>query len=423
MTLTFSTIPMNLCSFVLKIYSNAHTVSLPHSRVHPTHPKKKTRRAFYKAKFDNLTTYWGDEEEGNAADEAAKPTIALLRWGSKFAHSCSPNMFLRYEPSRSVMVFTVTRPVKEGELLSFTYLPEDSSTVGGLLCGSTRDRQEKLEKFKFFTCACERCIDWDWSRGVHCHRCGKTEVYKRLNSWACLDCDQQYEDEEIDFSGECEKKVVNTVMGFVSRVYGGRQLTQNTVGMLEPYLMDLLNAEIPVPKRHWTFGTIHSLLATYHLQLFPQSYGKGLASQMGLTLKGLEEAFVYLNFLNKSIFHHTHPKSASHGNPIAAFFASWQIWSVVIKVVLDSTENKYAGVVYEKDSTGEAVVVKTEKIKEIVLIPLPNDWVDPLCKLRKIAEEWVPFVEIVFKAQESPVVTDMIEQMRTFCERIEKAQQ
>ncbi|CAO3688712.1 unnamed protein product [Rhizopus stolonifer] len=413
--------PADLCSFVLKIYSNAHTVSLPHSRTQPTHAKKKARRAFYKPKFDNLTTYWGEDEEGKES-ESTKPTITLLRWGSKFAHSCSPNMFLRYEPSRNVMVFTIIRPVKEGEVLSFTYLPEDSSTVGGLFCGSTRNRQEKLEKFKFFTCACERCLDWDWSRGVSCSACGGDEVYRGVDKWTCFGCGLNYKDQEIDFSGECEQKVVDTVMGFVSRVYGGRSLTQNTVGMLEPYLMDMLDAKVPVPKHHWTFGTIHSLLAAYHLQLFPQSYGKGLASQLGLTLKGLEETVVYLEFLNRNIFHHAHPKSASHGNPMTAFFASWQVWTIVINTVMENTEDKYAGVVYEKDSDGEDVVVKTEEPKETVLIPMPKEWVEPLCKLCDIIKEWVPFVEKVFQKQESPVVEDMIQQMNAFCIRVEKTQ-
>lgn len=409
--------PIDLCQFVLKIYANAHTVSLPHTRTQPTHNRKRSRRAFYRSKLGDVTTYWGGHQEDTGKPD--QPTIALLRWGSKFAHSCSPNMFLRYEPAQNAMFFTVIRPVKEGEVLSFSYLPEDSSTLGGLLCGSAQDRQAKLEQYKFFTCACERCLDWDWSRGVHCGTCHSGACYQRGETWTCFECKQEFD--QVDFSGEREQKVIHTVMGFVSRVYGGRQLTQNTISMLEPYLMDALDT--PVPNTHWTFGFIHSLLAAYHLQLFPQSYGKGLASQLGLSHKGLEEALVYIEFLNNTIYKHSHPNATSHGNPMTAFFASWKVLTIVMDVVMKSTEDKYAGFTYEKDSDDdqEEERVKTEEVKEPVLVPLDKEWVEPLCKLCDIIiKEWVPFIERAFKHHETPVVDDMVQQMKAFYNRIEQ---
>jgi ribosomal protein L37AE/L43A len=445
--------PYDLRSFVLKIYSNAHTVALPRNRTMPTHSAKKARREAYKAKFGDNVTYWGED----AVDPPSTPTIALLRWGSKFAHSCSPNMFLRFEPDRNAMVFTVTRPLKEGEVLSFSYLPEDDSTVGGLVLGNVFDRRAKLQKFKFFECSCERCVDWDWSRGVTCNACHQPTSFRDDQGvWTCFSCQAQNKDNEASYIGEREENVQQMIMGFVARVHGQRRMNESMMRMLEPYLLDLLNPapeknEVAVPKNHWTHGVIHSLLASYHLALFPQSFGKGLAAQLGLTVQGLEEALVYIEFLNNTIC--THPKSTntsnitSHGNLMAAFFAGWRTLTLVIDLVIDSTENKYANVVYERDfddddSDDESVSdnEKTEKKQTVqtttttnveesnintntepVLLPLNQDWVAPLTKISNIInEEWIPLVEQVFKFHQSVVVQDMISQIKSFVDRIEK---
>lgn len=441
--------PYDLRSFVLKIYSNAHTVALPRSRTMPTHPSKKARREQYKAKFGDNVTYWGED----AVDPPSTPTIALLRWGSKFAHSCSPNMFLRFEPDRNAMVFTVTRALKEGDVLSFSYLPEDDSTVGGLVLGNTADRRAKLQKFKFFECSCERCVDWDWSRGVSCIACHQPTSFRDdQGTWMCFSCKAQFKDDEATFIGEREENVQRMIMGFVARIHGRRRMNEGMMRMLEPYLLDLLNPapeknEVAVPKNHWTYGVIHSLLASYHLALFPQSFGKGLAAQLGLTVQGLEEALVYIEFLNNVI--RTHPKSAnqsaSHGNLMAAFFAGWRILTLVIDLVMDSTENKYANVVYERDSdsdsdddtdtdTGEGdadkkeapvsvptTTTEDESNTEPVLIPLNQEWVAPLIKMSEVANnEWIPLVEQVFTTHQSVVVQDMMVQVKAFADRIEK---
>lgn len=451
--------PYDLRSFVLKIYSNAHTVALPRSRTMPTHSAKMARREMYKAKFGDNVTYWGED----AVDPPSTPTIALLRWGSKFAHSCSPNMFLRFEPDRNAMVFTVTRPLKEGEILSFSYLPEDDSTVGGLVLGNVFDRRAKLQKFKFFECSCERCVDWDWSRGVACNACHQPTSFRNDQGvWTCFSCQAQNKDNEASYIGEREENVQQMIMGFVARIHGQRRMNESMMRMLEPYLLDLLNPapeknEVAVPKNHWTHGVIHSLLASYHLALFPQSFGKGLAAQLGLTVQGLEEALVYIEFLNNTI--RTHPKSTntssitSHGNLMAAFFAGWRILTLVIDLVMDSSENKYANAVYERDSDDddsddsddsddESVSdgEKTEKKQPVetttttnveenninintepVLLPLNQDWVAPLIKISNIVnEEWIPSVEQVFKSHQSVVVQDMISQIKSFADRIEK---
>ena len=447
----------DLARFVLKIYSNAHTVSLPRARDTPTHSHKKYRRDLYKDKFEENDTYWGDDAE----EPANTPTIALLRWGSKFAHSCSPNMFLRFEPTRNAMVFTVIQPLKAGDVLSFSYLPEDDLTVGGLICSTVVDRQAKLNKFKFFTCACERCTDWDWSRGVICQHCQETTFYKQ-GKWTCC------AEPEPTFIGEREKNVQRMVMGFASRVYGNRKMNQAMMRMLEPYLDNLLEPKeedvAAVPKHHWTYSVIHVLLSIYHISLFPQSFGKGLASQLGLLQKGLEEALVYIEFLNTTIRTHGNEKSTSHGNPMAAFFAGWRILTIVFDLIMDTTENKYANVTYEpsdssdsdsdsdSDSEEESVIEEEEKeeekeeereeekeeekvakeeeeentngpvvTEEPVLIPLPQDWVVTVSRISDIvSKEWIPLIELIFASHDSVVVQDMIAQIKAFSERVEK---
>ncbi|KAI8340396.1 hypothetical protein BD560DRAFT_412294 [Blakeslea trispora] len=412
--------PFDLRSFVLKIYSNAHTVSLPRIRTAPTHSSKRSRREHYKSKFGD-TTFWGED----AVEAPNTPTIALLRWGSKFAHSCSPNMFLRFEPSRNAMVFTITKPLAKGDVLSFSYLPEDDSIVGGLVYGTTLDRQIKLEKFKFFKCACERCLDWDWARGMLCKECQEPTSYRNTeDEWTCFACGSKTQDENMSFVGESEKHVEVTVMNLFSRVFGSRRLTQNTIQMLEPQLTDLL-AEYKVSKTHWTFAVIQSILATYHLTLFPQSYGKGLASQMGMTLQGLEEALAYLEFLNDAIHTPKLPQARSKGNPMAVFFAGWRILSIVIDMVMDSTENKYANAVFEQESDSDeedSQPLPTPKPilnNAPVLIPLDQSWVAPVSKMSFIANnQWIPLVEQIFKSQEAIVVQDMIRQIKGLDQRL-----
>lgn len=444
---------VDLVNFILKIYSNAHTVALPRARELPTHSHKKARRDKYKDKFGDNETYWGEDTE----ELMITPTIALLRWGSKMSHSCTPNLFLRFEPARNAMVFTVIRPLAAGDTLSFSYLPEDDLSVGGLVCGTALDRKAKLEKFKFFTCKCESCMDWDWSRGVTCKKCNEHVNYRYHDgTWKCFNCQNL---NEPTFIGDREKSVTRVLMGFASRIYSNR-INQNMLSMLEPYLLDLLDPankeQDPVPKNHWTYSIVHSLLATYHLLLFPQAFGKGLASRLGLLEKGLQEALVYIQFFNNTIGSHNNPESKSHGNPMAAFFAGWRILHVVIDLVMETTENKYANVTYEEESSDsdsdsdsdsesgsdaekeeETVVVKEEPVvteeeivvakeehddtpAEIELTPLPQEWVAPVTEISNIVNnEWIPLIEKVFKHHNSPVVDDMRKQIKDFAERVE----
>ncbi|KAI8344408.1 hypothetical protein BC941DRAFT_9576 [Chlamydoabsidia padenii] len=85
------------------------------------------------------------------------------------------------------------------------------------------------------------------------------------------------------------------------------------VHMMETFLNNMLQRQDPL-TRYWTFDYIQGLLATYHLDLFPRTFGKGLASQLGLTETGLNEARRYIvGFLHEQLW---------ATNPVPVFFAA-----------------------------------------------------------------------------------------------------
>ncbi|KAL0096727.1 hypothetical protein J3Q64DRAFT_1709116 [Phycomyces blakesleeanus] len=462
-------------SFVLKIYSNAHTVAYPHNRTLPTHSRKKERRARYAEK-------WPLENDAGWPQDppASRPFIALLRWGSKYAHSCTPSMFLRFDVKQQSMIFTVMRPVPVGEMLTFSYLPEDDLSLGGLLCGSTMMRQVKLEAFKFFHCQCTRCVAPDWLRGAVCDSCKVGPLYRTTNGdWTCQDCGFKVKDDEgVQFVGEREDHVEKIVMALTTRAYGAKPVGESMMRMIEPYLTKLLNPdedenEPPVPHFHWSYSYIHAVLSIYHLKLFPLSFGKGLASRLGMLTKGLEEAAVYIDYLHRCIWDYPTINIANVGNPIAAFFAGWRMFEHVIDVVMESTEKKqYNVTAYDSDSDSDSdgdseiegqnesgdeekdeekvetavkaevkvktsekendcTVEKTAKLEQksvspppLELLPMPEEWKEPVNRMLKIASgQWVPLVATLFRNETPIMVQDIIDRVNTWQERVDAVSQ
>lgn len=85
------------------------------------------------------------------------PKVSLYGCGSKLAHSCNPNAFVRVDPVTGRVSYTLTRDVKVKELLTFSYLPIDSRSFPSLVIGNRNDRRKYLREFKFFDCNCLRC--------------------------------------------------------------------------------------------------------------------------------------------------------------------------------------------------------------------------------------------------------------------------
>ncbi|KAI9494459.1 hypothetical protein BDB00DRAFT_818131 [Zychaea mexicana] len=435
----------DMARFVLKIYGNAHTVSFAHERKAQTHKRRKERRQMYAPK-------WGEPYDtsgfGLSEEEAAqqRSMICLMAWGSKFAHACAPNLFLQYEPSENVMVFRAVRAMEPGTVLSFSYLPEDDMSLGGLVCGTTVLRQAKLHKFKFFECACARCTDYDWSRGQDNDIHGSCkQVYYHKGVWECPKCHTIKS--SVPFIGKREDHVQQITLAFAALAHGLKPVDEDSLRMIEPYMEDLLHPDnttrdaeeeeeeeeeekVPVPRYHWTYGSIHAVLSTYHLKLFPQFFGKGLAERFGMTVKGFNEAVVYLQFLNDHIWTCPNPSSPV-GSPMAAFFAGWRILAIVIDTVLQGTQRTLVirsstappksrnGNDSDEDSDSDAEEENMETTTE--LIPMSDEWKQPIDQIIDIVHSrWLPLVVQVFQVRRSPVVDDMMSRINEFVDRVEQ---
>ncbi|CAM0140268.1 hypothetical protein VKS41_005922 [Umbelopsis sp. WA50703] len=454
--------PLDLISFVLKIYSNAHTVAHENNRTLTTHTKRKQRREYYRKKQEVygsplMTTSWPSDPESRVMSK-----IALLPWGSKFAHSCSPNLFLRYDPAEGTMIFTLIRDLKKGELLTFSYLPEDDSSLGGLLCGTTESRRKKTWNFKFFHCACERCTDWDWSRGVQCQQCSSSLCFKEGGDrpdeerhWHCFDCHAKFATNEVDFvvSGR-EHNVQQIAVAFGGDIKGTPN--QSMLRMMEPYLLSLLDPSTdpydsdgelkddlppPIPKGHWTYAYLHYLLSAYHLRLFGAYFGKGLSKSLGMYEKGFEEASIYVNWLQNNLWSAPEYPNVStqngSGNKMAAFFAGWQILESCIDVLFDETTPKSAEDVDESSSDGsisdeDELVNQTStlNIEKPVNQPIaPPSYLDHCVTMADIVEShWLPIITRVLPQTDNTndqenVQDNMINKMTRFVMQTRALQQ
>ncbi|CAO3626377.1 unnamed protein product [Cunninghamella echinulata] len=471
--------PDLLSQFILKIYGNAHTVVLDRkanqrqSLAYMTHYKKQHRRKTIYAK--KQIKYDSDDNDDDNQDSnivtngwkettgESKPSIALMVWGSKFAHSCSPNLLLQYDPPSNTMMFIATRPIHQGEILTFSYLPEDES-LGGLVCGTTESRRTKLQKFKFFECECERCQAEDVCRGTYCPKNCQNNQTKNsfstswyqggLKTWKCENC--QSDEIPLFASKEIEKGelyVEKMITGLAAKLRNGES-NGGVVDMLEPFLNKLLQREMDtnnnnseallpaIPIKHWSFAYIHGLLSIYHLDMFPRIFGKGLASQLGLTTSGFKEAKVYIvDYLHECLW---------TTNPIPTFFASWNVLEPVIQATLDGTEKKlYILPTSEnnnqsnsnnsemndnnissdeeennddyndnEDDDKHKASVNIEK----VVIPMPDEWSTLIREMEScIVNKWVPTIKSIFKNRNSVVIDDMLNKIQQWEDRIDKS--
>jgi len=88
----------------------------------------------------------------------------IFIFGSKFSHSCAPNCSWSFDRSGRLQYHAV-RPIKAGELLTFSYVGN-----GMNLLVSTLDRRRRLSCL-CFVCRCSRCSGPDLSRKMRCPSC------------------------------------------------------------------------------------------------------------------------------------------------------------------------------------------------------------------------------------------------------------
>ncbi|KAI8061603.1 hypothetical protein BC940DRAFT_310231 [Gongronella butleri] len=402
-----------LACFVLKIYGNAHTVLLDRKRNArvglSTHSRKQHRRdTVYADRYH--APPWPCDPPG------PRPSIALMAWGSKFAHSCAPNLVLHYDATTNAMTFTTTRTIHPGDVLTFSYLPENED-LGGLLCGTSIDRQAKLAKFKFFDCACERCIAIDAARLCACNEDDATTRYHgRDKIWRCDACESTA---APDFVGreKGEAYAGRMVTALAAKLKDPAQ-TGDVLSMLEPFLTEDLLPTLPLG--HWTYAYSHALLAQYHLHLLPVAFGKGLASQLDATALGLHEARVFLcDFMHTRLW---------PTNPVPVFMGAWDVLRHVIHVVTEATEQKQYRVApkktsqndYSEDDDDDGDAPPPEELPPLIL-PMPEQWKQDVLVIRDaVTAQWIPFVTSVFK-QPPPAIADMIHQINQWSHRVDIA--
>lgn len=94
---------------------------------------------------------------------------AIPLFASKFAHSCHPNV--GYSSANGYLEYKLLRPIKAGELVTFSYLAD-------LLETPTNERRQLLMETKSFWCQCERCLGPDYCRCIQCPTCPNTTKNK-----------------------------------------------------------------------------------------------------------------------------------------------------------------------------------------------------------------------------------------------------
>ena len=131
---------------------------------------------------------------------------AIPLFGSKFAHSCVPNIgYSSLASEDGALEYKLLRPVKEGELVCFSYIAD-------LLETPTPERRQLLQETKAFRCLCVRCTGPDYCRAMPCPHCLAT-VPCRYHShsdeayWECPDCGMLKADALVRTEREFEKTI------------------------------------------------------------------------------------------------------------------------------------------------------------------------------------------------------------------------
>eukprot|EP01012_Entosiphon_sulcatum_P029092 TRINITY_DN3535_c1_g2_i1.p3 TRINITY_DN3535_c1_g2~~TRINITY_DN3535_c1_g2_i1.p3 ORF type:complete len:465 (-),score=106.06 TRINITY_DN3535_c1_g2_i1:959-2353(-) len=95
----------------------------------------------------------------------------LYYYATKFAHSCNPNMYWA-GPEGAILQYCAMRPIKAGEMLTFSYIGYAFNMVRG-----TAQRRRELQQLGF-VCQCQRCTQADLSRRMRCPVCGDSSAVR-----------------------------------------------------------------------------------------------------------------------------------------------------------------------------------------------------------------------------------------------------
>ena len=151
----------------------------------------------------NAHNFIGSNSSYNESSNLDEPKrTALFYLGSKVAHSCEPNCSYTskivnstIDGDNDVLVYSAIKPIKAGDILSFSYINPRLSTV---------ERRAILRREKDFFCECCKCSDYDYNSGLKCKLNG-CKGYKYIirphrtskGKWHCHLCNN--EDEPVEF--------------------------------------------------------------------------------------------------------------------------------------------------------------------------------------------------------------------------------
>jgi hypothetical protein len=96
-------------------------------------------------------------------------TLAVSLFGSKFSHSCNPNVGYSCSSQSGFMEYHVLKPIRKGEHVAFSYLSDVYETASD-------ERRQLLRDTKTFVCRCERCVSLDYSQCIQCQTCADSIV-------------------------------------------------------------------------------------------------------------------------------------------------------------------------------------------------------------------------------------------------------
>lgn len=131
---------------------------------------------------------------------------AIPLFGSKFAHSCVPNVgYSSLTSEDGALEYKLLRPIKKGELVCFSYLAD-------LLETPTNERRQLLQETKSFRCLCVRCNGPDLCRCLPCPHCEARISCMYLSQsddpyWECPACGMLESDALLSTEREFGKRL------------------------------------------------------------------------------------------------------------------------------------------------------------------------------------------------------------------------
>lgn len=199
---------------------------------------------------------------------------ALALFSSKFSHSCNPS--LGFSTSNGLIEFTLLRPIKKGQVVTFSYLTD-------LLETSTDERRQLLMTTKSFLCECDRCDGPDYSRCVKDEEGHLTPCYYPYLDdnpfeplWACSKCGlietpvMLQKEQEIDQTLEIVNEGLRSNKNHSSR-------PDYSPVMLQKLVLDC----------QYTLSSVHNLTVKAMRLSFTVSMGMAFDMMEKLTLRGI----------------------------------------------------------------------------------------------------------------------------------------